>query len=322
MKAIRVQQFGGPEVLTYEEMLAPQPGPGQVLIKVEAAGLNFIEIYQRLGQYPMALPYTPGGEFAGTVERVGEGVTEFKPGDRVGTASGTGGYAEYALAPAAKLIPIPEEMTAQQVAAVILQGMTAHYLAVDTFPLKPGHSALVHAAAGGTGALLVQIAKLRGARVIATVSTAEKAAIAKASGADEVINYVESDFEAETRRLTDGKGVDVVYDSVGKDTFDKSLNVLRPRGYMALYGQSSGPVPSMNPQILNQKGALFLTRPTLAYYTATRDELLGRAQDLFTWIAAGKLTLRIDQTFPLAEASKAHEYMAGRRTKGKVLLIP
>lgn len=322
MKAVRVHEFGDTSVLRYEEAPTPEPAAGEVLVKVVAAGLNFIDTYHRQGWYPLPRPFILGQDGAGTVEQVGPGVTEFKLGDQVAWAGHQGSYAEYASVAAAKLLPVPSGVTLQQAAAVLLQGMTAHYLAVSTYPLKPGDTCLVHAAAGGTGALLVQIAKLRGARVIGTVGTDEKAALAKEAGADEAIVYTQTDFEAETKRLTGGKGVDVVYDSVGKDTFHKSLNCLRPRGYMVLFGQASGRVEPIDPQILNQKGSLYLTRPTMGAYVATREELLGRANDLFTWIKEGKLDVRIDKTFPLSEAAAAHQYLEGRQTKGKVLLIP
>ncbi|MCL4560864.1 MAG: quinone oxidoreductase [Chloroflexi bacterium] len=322
MQAIRVHAYGDAAQLKYEEIPVPEPKPGEVRVRVEATGLNFTEIYSRKGLYPGVLPYTPGDEFAGLVDALGEGVTDFKIGDRVGTARGRGGYAQFAIAPAEKLVPLPEGITSQQAAAVLLQGMTAHYLAISTYPLKPGDTALVHAAAGGAGQLLVQVAKSRGARVIGTVSTEEKARLARAAGADEAILYTQLDFEAETRRLTDGKGVDVVYDSVGKTTFEKSLNCLKTRGMLVLFGQASGPVGPIDPQILNQKGSLFLTRPTLTHYLLTREELLWRANDLFRWITSGELKVRVDRTFPLAEAAAAHSYMEERRTLGKVLLQP
>lgn len=322
MKAVRIHDFGDPSVLRYEEVPVPEPAAGEVLVKITAAGLNFIDTYHRQGWYPLARPFILGQDGAGVVEKVGAGVTEFKPGDQVGWAQHQGSYAQFASIPVGKLIPVPTGVTSEQAAAVLLQGMTAHYLAVSTYPLKAGDTCLIHAAAGGTGALLVQIAKLRGARVIATVGNAEKAQLAKEAGADEAIIYTEADFEAEVLRLTNGKKLDVVYDSVGKDTFAKSLNCLRPRGYMVLFGQASGRVEPMDPQVLNQKGSLYLTRPTLGAYTLTRDELLGRANDLFTWIKAGQLTVRIDQSFALKDASEAHRYLEGRQTKGKVLLIP
>lgn len=323
MKAIRIHAYGDASQLHYEEVPVPEPKAGQVRVKVVAIGLNFTEIYSRKGLYPSAsMPFIPGSEFAGVVDAIGEGVQVFKPGDRVATASGVGGYAQYAIAPAEKLAVVPEQITLEQAAAVMLQGMTAHYLALSTYPLKSGQTALVHAAAGGVGQLLVQIARKLGARVIATVSTEEKARIAREAGADEVILYTREDFESETRRLTEGKGVDVVYDSVGKATFEKSLNCLKPRGYMVLFGQSSGPVEPIDPQILNRKGSLFLTRPTLAHYLLTREEFLWRSGDIFDWMGSGQLKVRIDRTFPLAEAAAAQTYMEERQTKGKVLIVP
>jgi NADPH2:quinone reductase len=322
MDAIHIHSFGDVDQLVYEKSALPEPQAGEVRVKVSATGLNFIEIYQRKGLYPQPLPFTPGAEFAGTVDAVGEGVKEFKPGERVATASGQGAYAEYALAPAAKLVTVPHEISLEQAAAALLQGMTAHYLALATYPLKSGDTCLVHAAAGGVGRLLVQIAKKRGARVIATVSNEEKARLAREAGADEVINYTEQDFEAETKRMTGGRGVEVVYDSVGKSTFLKGLNLLKPRGLMVLYGQASGPVEPINPQILNQKGSLYLTRPTLSHYLLTREELLWRAGDLFNWMSSGELKVRIDQSFSLSQAAAAQSYMEERRTKGKVLLLP
>ncbi len=322
MKAIRVHAYGDARQLILEDISKPEPKAGELRVKVMAAGLNFVEIYQRKGFYSIALPYTPGDEFAGVVDAVGEGVQDFQVGDRVGTASGKGGYAEYALAPASRTVKVPEGVTLEQAAAVLLQGMTAHYLALSTYPLKPGENALVHAAAGGVGLLLDQIAKKCGARVIGTVSTEEKAQLARSAGVDEVILYTQEDFETRTRQLTDNQGVDVVYDSVGKTTFMKSLNCLRVRGYMVLYGQSSGPVEAFDPQTLNQKGGLFLTRPSLKHYLLTREEFLWRANDLFRWIKDGELKVRIDRTFPLAEAAQAQEYMEARQTKGKVLIVP
>ncbi len=322
MRAIRVHTFGGAEVLRYEEVSLPVPGPGEARVKIEAAGVNFIDIYHRTGQYKGQLPITLGVEAAGVVDAIGPEVTEVQVGDRVAYAMQQGAYAEYAVVPAWKLVALPDTIDARQAAAVMLQGMTAHYLTHSTYPLQSGETALVHAAAGGVGLLLVQIAKRRGARVIGTVSTAEKAELARQVGADEVIRYTEQDFEAETRRLTEGAGVAVVYDSVGKTTFDKSLNCLRPRGYMVLFGQSSGAVAPLDPQVLNAKGSLFLTRPSLGHYIADRKELLWRAGDLFAWIAAGELDVHIDQTFPLAEAAEAHRFLEGRKNKGKLLLIP
>jgi NADPH2:quinone reductase len=322
MKAIRIHGFGGPEALNADELPLPEPGQGQARVKLAAVGVNFVDIYYRKGLYPGQLPLTLGQEGAGVVDAVGAGVSEVRPGDRVVYANARGAYAEYALVPAAQLVPVPAEVGFEQATAAILQGLTAHYLAFSTFPLKPGDTTLIHAAAGGVGRLLVQLAKRCGARVIGTASTDEKIALARSGGADEVIAYTREDFEAATKRLTDGKGVDVVYDSVGKTTFDQSLNCLRPRGYLVLYGQSSGPVPPLDPQVLNSKGSLFLTRPTLAHYIATRDELLSRSNDLFGWIANGELDVQIDRTFPLDQAADAHRYLEDRHTKGKVLLIP
>ncbi len=322
MKAIRIHNSGGPEALTYEEVPTPQPGPGEARVKLAASGVNFVDVYQRKGLYPINLPFIGGQEGSGVVDAVGEGVTEVKPGDKVAYTSVQAAYAEYAIVPVARLIPVPDGVSLEDAAAAMLQGLTAHYLATSTYPLQPGETALVHAAGGGVGQLLTQIAKKRGARVFGTVSTEEKAELARASGADEVIYYTREDFAAATRRLTDGKGVHVVYDSVGHDTFDKSLDSLRLRGYLVLYGQSSGPVAPVNPQILNAKGSLFLTRPTLVNYIATREELLQRTNELFSWIKEGAVRVRIDKTFPLSEAAEAHRYLEGRHTKGKVLLIP
>ncbi len=322
MKAIRIQQFGGPEVLRYEDIAIPEPGEGAVRIKIEAIGINFADVYQRDGRYGMTLPFTLGQEAAGVVDAVGPGVSEVKTGDRVAYTLVPGSYAEYAVVPAGRLVAIPESVTTQQAAAVILQGLTAHYLTHSTYPLKSGETALIHAAAGGVGLLLVQVAKRLGARVIGTVSTEEKARLAKEAGADQVILYTQKDFEQETKRLTNGKGVDVVYDSVGKTTFEKSLNCLRPRGYLVLFGQSSGPAPAIDPQILNPKGSLFLTRPTLNHYIAHRAELMERAAALFNWVRKGELKVRIDKTFPLAQAADAHRYLESRASKGKLLLLP
>ncbi|MDQ3610040.1 MAG: quinone oxidoreductase [Actinomycetota bacterium] len=321
MRAILVRGQGGPEVLREEQVEIPEPGDGQARVHVQAAGVNFIDVYQRDGRYPVELPMTPGLEAAGVVDAVGAGVDEVGEGDRVAYAGQPGAYAEYAVVPAARLVPVPDELELRVAAAVMLQGMTAHYLSSDTFPLRPGHVALVHAGSGGVGRLLVQLAARRGARVITTVSTEDKEALARQAGATDVIRYTEMDFAEEVERLTDG-GVDVVYDSVGKDTFGRSLDCLRPRGLLALYGQSSGPVDPVDPQTLNAKGSLFLTRPALAHHTAGRDELLGRAQDLFEWIASGELDVRIDRTWPLAEAPEAHRYLQARQTRGKLLLVP
>ena len=320
MKAIRVHRTGGPEVLRLEDVQVPEPGTGQVLMRVEAAGVNFVDVYHRTGLYPAALPYTPGREAAGIVERVGDGVTICRPGDRIASESLTGGYAEFALAAAERVVPLPDEVGTRVAAAVILQGLTAHYLATSTYPLHPGDTCLVHAAAGGVGLLLCQIASRLGARVIGTVSTEEKARLALEAGAHEVILYTRDDFQAETRRITGGAGVQVVYDSVGRTTFFGGLGCLAPRGMMVLYGQSSGPVGPFDPQLLNQKGSLFLTRPTLAHYTSTRAELLRRTEELFEWVADGSLAVRIGREFPLAAAAEAHAELESRRTTGKVLL--
>jgi NADPH2:quinone reductase len=300
----------------------PEPGPGQALVRVEAVGLNFIEIYQRTGLYKVALPATLGTEAAGTVESVGPGVSTARPGDRVASVDMLGAYAEYALAVADRLVPIQDRVTARQAAAVLLQGMTAHYLTTSTFHLSRGQTCLVHAAAGGVGLLLTQMAKRRGARVIATVSTEEKAELARGAGADEVILYTQSDFETEVKRLTDGAGVHVNYDSVGRTTFAKGLDCLRPRGTMVLFGQSSGPVEPFDPQLLARKGSLFLTRPTLGHYVAARAELLERADEVLGWLAEGSLDVRIGHEFPLDRAADAQADLEGRRTTGKVLLIP
>jgi NADPH2:quinone reductase len=308
--------------LKYQDIPLPEPGEGEARVKIEAIGVNFLDVYQRKGRYQGSMPFTLGQEAAGVVEAVGPHVTEVKPGDHVAYASVQGSYAEYAIVPAWRLIPIPSGLDAAQATAVMIQGMTAHYLTHSTYPLKAGETALVHAAGGGTGQLLVQVAKLCGARVIGTASNEEKVALAREAGANEVIRYTEVDFEAEVKRLTDNKGVDVVYDSVGKDTFDKGLNCLRPRGYMVLYGASSGAVPALDPMVLLSKGSLYLTRPYLGHYTADREELLGRMNDLFNWMAAGKLKVHIDKTFSLAQVADAHRYLEDRQSKGKVLLIP
>ena len=322
MHAVQVHEFGDAGQLVYEEVAVPEPKAGEVRVEVAAVGLNFVEIYQRKGLYAVPRPFRLGAEFAGVVDALGEGVTDFKIGDRVATANGVGGYADYAVAPAARLVPVPERIALDQAAAALLQGMTAHVLAISTFALNPGDTALVHAAAGGVGQLLVLIAKMRGARVIATVSSEEKEKLAREAGADEVIRYSSQDFEAEVKRLTGGKGVEVVYDGVGKTTFAKGLNCLKPRGYMVLFGQASGPVEPLDPQILNQKGSLYLTRPSLGPYLATREELLERTGDLFKWILSGELRVRIDRTYPIADADLAQIYMEGGHTRGKVLLLP
>ncbi len=322
MKAIRVHEYGGPEVLKYEDVPVAEPKEGEARVRIEASGINYVDIYQRKGLYPAPVPFTIGQEASGTVDAVGPGVTEVRPGDRVAYTSAPGSYAEYAVVPAWRLVKVPGDIDMQKAAAVMLQGMTAHYLAHSTFPLNKGDIAVVHAAAGGVGLLLVQIAKRRGAHVIGTVSTGEKAKLAKQAGADDVIIYTQGDWEAEVRRITGGRGVHVVYDSVGIATFEKSLKCLQPRGYMVLYGQASGPVPPVDLQILNTRGALFLTRPSLVYYTATRAELLARANDLFGWISAGQLSVRIDSVFPLAQAGDAQRKLESRATMGKVLLTP
>jgi NADPH2:quinone reductase len=322
MKAIRVESYGGPESLVYKEVDKPVPGRGEALVRIEAVGVNFIDVYHRTGLYPLPLPFTPGSEAAGTVEALGSDVTEIAVGDRVAYAMAIGSYAEYASVPASRLVKMPEGIDPQAAAAAMLQGMTAHYLVNSTYQLKSGDTALVHAAAGGVGLLLIQMAKLRKARVIGTVSTEEKAEIARTAGADEVIIYTEHDFQEEAKRLTGGRGVEVVYDSVGKTTFIKSLESLAPRGMLALFGQSSGSVPAFDPALLAKNGSLYLTRPSLAHYTATREELLWRAGEVLGWISAGKLTLRIGKTFPLREAAEAHRQLEGRATTGKILLIP
>ncbi len=320
MKAIRIHRTGGPEVLRLEDVPVPAPGAGEVLIRIESAGVNFVDVYERQGLYPVALPFTPGREAAGVVERVGEGVTTCRSGDRVVAESLVGGYAEYAVAAAERVVPLPNTIGSRLGAAVMLQGLTAHYLAVSTYPLRVGDTCLVHAAAGGVGLLLCQIASRRGARVIGTASTEVKAALAREAGAQEVILYSRDDFRTEIKRITGGAGVQVIYDSVGRTTFLDGLDCLAPRGMMVLYGQSSGPVGALDPQLLNRKGSLFLTRPTLAHYVRTRPELLQRSEELFGWVADGSLAVRIDRAFPLAAAAEAHAELEARRTTGKVLL--
>ena len=322
MKAIRVQACGGSDQLVYQEVEKPEPRPNEALVKIDAIGVNFIDVYHRTGLYPLPLPFTPGSEAAGTVESIGSEVSDIAVGDRVAYAMAVGSYAEYAAVPAARLVKLPEGIDAQAGAAAMLQGMTAHYLSTSTYPLKSGDTALVHAAAGGVGLLLIQMAKRAGARVLGTVSTQEKARLAREAGADEVILYTQQDFQQEVRRLTDGKGVQVVYDSVGKTTFMKSLDSLAPRGVLALFGQSSGSVPPFDAALLAQKGSLYLTRPSLANYVLTREELLWRATDVLDWITTGKLKLRIERTFPLSEAAEAHRQLEGRATTGKILLLP
>ncbi|MDR7416675.1 MAG: quinone oxidoreductase [Armatimonadota bacterium] len=322
MRAVRIHEHGGPEVLQVEEVPTPTPGPGQALVRLEAAGVNFIDIYQRRGLYRADLPVTLGQEGAGMVEAVGPDVREVRVGDRVAFTNVQGAYAEYVVAPVWRLVPIPEGVTGQQAAAVMLQGITAHYLTHSTYPIRPGDVVLIHAAAGGTGLLLVQMAKRRGARVIGTTSTEEKARLAQEAGADEVILYTRVDFREEVKRITDGQGVHVVYDSVGRDTFDRSLDCLRPRGMMVSFGQSSGPVDPVDLRLIGQKGSLFLTRPSILHYTATREELLWRAREVLDWLRTGELRVRVDRTFPLPEAAAAQRRLEARESAGKILLIP
>jgi NADPH:quinone reductase len=320
MKAIQVQKTGGPEALTLVDLPVPKPKANEAVVKIAAIGVNFIDVYFREGRYPAPLPFVDGQEAAGTVTDVGSNVTAVKPGDRVAYTGVIGAYAEYAAVPADRLVHVPDQITDQQAAAAMLQGMTAHYLVNSTYPLKKGETALIHAAAGGVGLLLVQMAKNIGARAIGTVGTEEKAKLAREAGADEVILYTQQDFEVETKRLTDGKGVHVVYDGVGKSTFEKGLNVLRPRGYMVLFGGASGAVPPFDPIALSQKGSLFLTRPSLVNYIATREELEQRSNDVLGSVAAGKLKLRIGHIYKLEEVQQAHRDLEGRKTTGKILL--
>jgi len=323
MKAVCIHNYGCSEVLKYEDAPAPVAGKGEAVVKIAAAGLNFVDIYYRSGLYKAPqLPFIPGQEAAGTVASIGEGVSEVKPGDRVAYAMTQGSYAEFAVVPAWKLVQLPDNVDFKLGAAIMLQGMTAHYLTHSTFNLKRGQTAVVHAGAGGVGLLLIQIAKKLGATVFTTVGNEAKAELARGAGADQVIIYSKQDFETEVKRLTGARGVDVVYDSVGASTFEKSLNCLRPRGYLVYYGHSSGPVPPFDPAILVAKGSLFLTRPSLAHYAATREEVLSRANDLFRWVGNGELKVRIGHMFRLSEARKAHDELAGRRTTGKVLLLP
>jgi NADPH2:quinone reductase len=322
MKAIRVHEKGGADVLRFEDIADPAPAAGELLIAVEAIGINFIDIYFRQGLYQASLPLTLGSEAAGVVRALGAGVSGFKVGDRIVSQSVRGSYAERAVVPAATAILVPEGVPAKVAAAMWLQGLTAHYLTTSLFPLESGHRVLVHAAAGGVGLLLCQMAKRRGAFVIGTASTEAKRALAHDAGADEMIDYTSLDFAAETRRITGGAGVHVVYDSVGKSTFDKSLDCLMLRGMMVLFGQSSGPVPPLDPQILNRKGSLFLTRPKLDNYIATRGELETRSKDLFDWVNRGLLHVQVGAEFPLAQAADAHRALEGRKTTGKVLLMP
>ena len=322
MKAIRVHTPGGPDALRLEDVPEPQAGPGEAVVRMEATGVNFIEVYQRKGLYPLQTPFTPGAEGAGTVVAVGEGVETPRVGERVASETLKGAYAELAKTKAERLVRLPDSVEGRVGAAVMLQGITAHYLATSTYPIQRSDRCLIHAVAGGAGLLLCQIAKRRGAWVVGTTSTLEKAKFAHDAGADEVILYTQQDFVAEVKRLTGGKGVQVVYDSVGKTTFDGSLDCLVPRGMMVLFGQSSGPVPPLDPQVLNRKGSLYLTRPTIAHYAATREELTARASELFSWIEDGWLGVHIDRTLPLGEASAAHAALESRRTVGKVLLVP
>lgn len=322
MKAIQIRATGGPEVLELAELPIPVPGPGQVLIRIEAIGVNFIEIYFRKGTYKAALPLIPGSEAAGTIEEMGSGVNGFKIGDMVASVAVSGSYAEYALVPAAQLVKVPAGVSPEKAAAAMLQGMTAHYLAYSTYPLKAGETAVVHAGAGGVGLLLTQMARRIGARVITTVSSEAKAELSREAGASDAIIYTEQDFEAEVKRLTNGKGADVVYDSVGKTTFEKSLNCLRPRGMLALFGGSSGPVPPFDLIQLSSKGSLYITRPTLWHYVATRSELEWRAGDVLGWAASGELNLRTEHVYSLTDAAQAQTDMESRKTTGKILLEP
>src|SRR6476661_3257906 len=322
MKAIQVSQTGGPEALVPVDVPAPKPKRDEALIQIKAAGVNFIDVYFREGRYPAPVPFIDGQEGAGVVTEVGSDVSTVKPGDRVAYTGSLGSYAEYAAVPAQRLVKIPDPLSFEQAAAAMLQGMTAHYLTHSTYKLQAGETALVHAAAGGVGLLLVQMAKQIGARVIGTAGTKEKAELAREAGADECIIYTEADFETETKRLTDGKGVHVIYDGVGKETFDKDLNVLLPRGFLVLFGGSSGAVPPFDLIKLSQKGSLYITRPTLANYIAKPEELEWRANDVLGWVVAGKLKLRIHKSYPLAEAAQAHRDLEGRKTTGKLLLVP
>ena len=321
MKAIRIHKHGGPEVMILEEAPLPKPGPGEATVEVYVSGVNFVDTYYRAGLYkPPTLPFSPGSEAAGIISAVGEGVEDVRIGDRVAYAMSLGSYAEFAAVPAWKLARLPDSMDFETGAAIMLQGMTAHYLCYSTFLLKSGDTALVHAGAGGVGQLLIQIAHRIGARVLATAGTPEKAELARLAGADDTIVYATQDFEGEVKRLTGGRGVDVVYDGIGAATWEKSLNCLKPRGYLVLYGQASGPTPPVDPLLLMGKGSLFLTRPTLHHYAASRQEIQWRADDLFAWLSSGVLKLRCDFTFPMRDAAKAHTELEGRRTTGKVLL--
>ncbi len=322
MKVIQITQYGGPEVLHYTDIDVPHPRTGEALVKIKAIGVNFIDVYHRTGRYAGNLPFVPGSEAAGVVEMVGDGVQVVKKGDRVAYAMQVGSYAQYALVPADKLVSVPDQVSDESAAACMLQGMTAHYLSYSTYPIKKDDSVLIHAGAGGVGLLLTQIARKLGAYVLTTVSTEEKAALSIKAGAHEAILYTQTDFEQEVKKFTDGKGVQVVYDSVGKTTFDKSLNCLRPRGIMALFGASSGPVPPFDPILLGGKGSLYLTRPSLGNYAQDRQELLNRAQDVLNWVASGELQLRVEHKYPLSQATQAHIDLEARATTGKLLLLP
>lgn len=320
MRGILIKRLGGPEVLEYGELPDPKPGPGEALIRVRVAGVNFTDVYSRTGMYPGTLPFIPGVEGVGIVEQLGAGVTGVRVGDRVGWVLIKGGYAELVAIPADRLVPIPASIDDRTAAAILLQGMTAHFLLRDCYRLTKDEWILIHAAAGGVGLLMTQIAHRIGARIIGTTSTEEKAALARGAGADEIVLYTKEDFQQAARRITGGAGVSVVYDSVGKTTFDKSLDSLRPRGYMVLFGASSGPVPPLDPQVLNRKGSLYLTRPTLGNYISTREELLGRARELFDWVSKDELEVRAELDYPLANAAQAHADLEGRKTTGKILL--
>ncbi len=322
MKAIRISQYGGAEVLSFEDIDVADPGEGQVRITIEAAGVNFIDTYHRTGLYPLNLPLTLGLEGAGIVNAVGAGVSTLTEGDRVAWKSVEGSYAEQVVAAAAEVVKIPSDVATKTAAAVMLQGLTSHYLVNSTYPIREGDTCLVHAAAGGVGLLLVQMAKMRGARVIGTTSTEEKAALARGAGADDIVLYTERDFEAEVLRLTDSQGVEVVYDSVAQATWEKSINCLKPRGYMVFFGNASGPVPPIDPLLLSQKGSIYLTRPTLNSYTQTREEYLQRTSEVMGWIQDGSLDVRIGEEHPLENTAEAHKRLEGRQTTGKVLLIP
>jgi len=322
MKAIRIHEVGGPEAMKLEDVPRPDPGPGEARVRLEAIGVNYIDTYHRTGLYKVPLPFTPGMEAAGVVDAVGPDAKDVGGGDRVAYAGALGAYAEQAVVPAEKLVPVPEGVETKDAAAAMLQGLTAQYLARSTFPLKPGHTVLIHAAAGGVGLLLVQVAKHLGARVLGTVSTEDKARAATEAGADHIILYRETDFADEVKKLTDGRGVDVVYDSVGKTTYEKSIACLALRGMLVLFGNSSGPVPPIDPLTLSTAGSIFMTRPTLFHHVATRDELLSRSKELFSWLKSGTVRLTIDRSLPLAEAGQAHRLLEGRKTTGKLLLIP